>query len=98
MFRHIVMFRWSDEATADAKAAAIEGLAQLPSQIPEVRAFQFGQNAGADDNYDLGVVADFDDIDSYRRYAEHPAHVALVTDRLRPIIAARAAVQHHVDG
>lgn len=98
MFRHIVLFRWRDDAAADAKTAALEGLAALPGQIPDVRSFRFGTNAGAADNFDVGVVADFDDADAYQRYAEHPAHVALVTERLRPIIAARAAVQHRLDG
>ena len=98
MYRHVVMFRWAEDADEGAVADALAGLGELPGQVPEVRSFAVGRNAGAGDNHDVVVVVDFDDADAYRRYAEHPAHVELVTQRLRPITAARAAVQHHHEG
>jgi hypothetical protein len=99
MFRHIALFQWNEEATDERKRAALDGLAALPGQIPEVRSFRFGADAGlSNGNFDVAVVADFDDAEAYRRYAEHPAHVALLTDLIRPIITARAAVQHHMEG
>lgn len=98
MFRHVVMFRWADSATDEVRRAAHDALAALPGQVPEVRAFSFGPDAGlAEGNFDLAVVADFDDADAYRAYATHPAHVSLVTDLLRPHITERAAVQHELD-
>jgi hypothetical protein len=39
------------------------------------------------------VVADFASIDAYLAYRDHPAHQAVLADRIRPILAARAAVQ-----
>ena len=97
MYRHIVMFRWREDATEEARRAAIDGMRALPGRIDGVRAFACAENAGAAENHDVGVVVDFDDEAAYRHYAEHPAHVELVTDTLRPIIAERAAVQHHFD-
>lgn len=95
MLRHIALFRWNDQATEERRAAVMEGLAALPAQIPEVRAFRFGLDAGlVEGNFDLGVVADFDDADGYRAYASHPAHTSLVADVIRPVISERAAVQH----
>lgn len=95
MFRHIVLFRWNDQATEERRRAVVHGLAGLPAQIPQMRAFRYGLDAVlAEGNFDLGVVVDFDDADGYRAYAAHPAHTSLVADVIRPVISERAAVQH----
>ncbi len=95
MFRHVVMVKFTPEATDEQKQALREGLATMPEQIPEVRAYRFGDDAGVSaDNYDFVVVADFEGQDGFLTYWDHPAHQKLVADLLRPIVAARAAVQH----
>lgn len=95
MFRHIVLFTWTPDATPDQIDAVFEGLQGLPDAIPEIRSYTFGRDAGlADGNYDAAVVGDFDDEDGYRTYATHPVHLELIADRIKPIIAQRVAVQH----
>lgn len=95
MFRHVVMVCFTPEATDEQKQALREGLATMPEQIPEVRGYKFGPDAGlTPDNYDFVVVADFEDADGFLTYRDHPAHQKLVVDLLRPIMARRAAVQH----
>ena len=39
------------------------------------------------------VPGDFDDVEGYREYAEHPAHLAVVEEHFRPIIGERVTVQ-----
>ena len=93
--RHVVLFRWKPEADAASKGRVAEGLSELPSAIPEIRHYAFGPDAGlAEGNFDFAVVADFDDVDGYRLYAAHPAHTALIAERIRPLIADRVAVQY----
>lgn len=94
MIRHVVGLTWTVDAT-DADVAAVRAaLAELPGQIPEIRGYTFGTDLGlVDGNADFAIVADFDDVDGWRRYQRHPAHQAVLTDRIRPILAARAAVQ-----
>ena len=59
--------------------------------------YEFGPDAGlAEGNFDFVVVADFDDEAAYGRYASHPAHVALIRDRIRPFISERVAVQYRL--
>ncbi|MGH8991607.1 MAG: Dabb family protein [Acidimicrobiia bacterium] len=95
MFRHVVMVKFRDDATDEQKQALRDGLATMPEQIPEVRAYRFGDDAGlSPGNFDLVVVADFEDSDAFLTYRDHPAHQKLVADLLRPIITERAAVQH----
>jgi hypothetical protein len=95
VFRHVVMVSFTEEASEEQKQALRDGLATMPEQIPEVRAYRFGDDAGlTPDNFDFVVVADFEDQDGFLTYRDHPAHQKLVADLLRPIVARRAAVQH----
>ena len=97
MFRHVVLLRWIPDATAEQRAAVESGLATLPSLIPELRSYVFGADARVSEgNFDLAVVADFDDFDGYLAYRDQPDHVALIAERIRPILAERAAVQHEI--
>ena len=94
MLRHTVMFRWKPETTPEQVAAIEEGLAALPGVIETVRSFRFGCDAGINEgNFDFVVTADFADRDGYLVYRDHPAHLAVVVERIRPQIADRAAVQ-----
>jgi hypothetical protein len=94
VIRHVVVLTWTDHATAADVAAVHAALGALPAQVPEIRAFAFGPDLGiAEGNAQFAIVADFDDTDAWRRYQDHPAHRAVLTDRIRPITAARAAVQ-----
>jgi hypothetical protein len=95
MFRHVVMIRWTDGATEEQKQAVRDGLTRLPEDIPEIRSYRFGDDAGlTPDNFDIVVVADFDSQYDYLVYRDHPVHQKLIDDHIRPITAARAAVQH----
>jgi hypothetical protein len=94
MFRHVAMFRWKDGVTPEQIAAVAEGLFPLPAVIPEIRSFRFGPDAGlAEHNFDYAVTADFDDVEGFRAYRDHPDHRAVAREVIGPILADRAAVQ-----
>jgi hypothetical protein len=94
MFRHVVMFRWKPETTAEAVAAVADALAGLPAKIPELRAYHFGSDARINaGNYDFVVSADFDDESGYLAYRDHPEHRAVADTLIVPHITDRAAVQ-----
>lgn len=97
MLRHVVLLKFVDEATREQRQAVLDGLATLPPAIPAIRSYVFGLDVGiAEGNYDIAVVADFDDAPGYRDYAVHPAHQQFIAERIRPILAARAAVQYEI--
>jgi hypothetical protein len=97
VFRHVVLLRWVEGATPEQRAAVESGIAELPSLIPEIRSYVFGADARVNTgNFDLAIVADFDDFDSYLVYRDHPDHVSVITGRIQPILAERAAVQHEL--
>jgi hypothetical protein len=95
MFRHVVLFRWTEEATDEQKRAVPERLAALPGAIPEIKAYHVGADAGINPaNYDFAVVADFADRASFLTYRDHPAHRTVVEECITPIAAERAAAQY----
>ena len=46
MLRHVVVFRWKDGTTAAEVDAIAAALRALPGQIPELRAYDVGVDAG----------------------------------------------------
>jgi len=95
MIRHVVLFRWTPEATAEQKRRVAEELSRLPALVPSLRDYRLGANLGLNPgNFDFAVAADFDDADGYLAYRDHPAHRAIVTEFIQPIVTERAAVQY----
>lgn len=98
MLRHIALITFHPGTPASAVEALIDGLAALPEQIPSIRAYAFGRDAGlGQDNDEFAIVADFDDADGYRAYASDPAHQAVIVNLLRPIRATRHGIQFYFD-
>ncbi|HJV09191.1 MAG TPA: Dabb family protein [Acidimicrobiales bacterium] len=91
---HAALFTWkpgtSDQQVEELAAA----LATLPELIPEIRAFRLGVDAGVSVGNDrFAVVAEFDDVEAYQRYASDPRHRAMIDGLLKPILGTRHAVQ-----
>ena len=97
MLRHVVLFTFQDETTEAQKQAAADGLKALPGLIPEIRRYELGRDAGlAAGNHDFALVADFDSEADFRAYAEHPEHVKVVVELIKPVISGRVAVQYRL--
>jgi hypothetical protein len=97
MFRHVVLFTWTEEATDAQKHALAGELRKLPDLIDAIRLYHVGPDAGVNQgNCDFAVVADFDDADGYRTYRDHPAHRTVVEHHVNPIVASRSAVQYQI--
>jgi hypothetical protein len=95
MFRHVVLFTWTEDATEEQKAEVAAQLSKLPGIISELRSYTFGADAGINPgNHEFAVVADFDSVEDYLVYRDHPAHTAVIVEFIKPILASRAAVQY----
>jgi len=95
MLRHVVLFGWSEDSTAGQRERVAAELSTLPSLLPAIRSYQFGPDAGINAaSWDFAVVADFDDVDSYRSYRDDPRHRAIIDQHITPITARRASVQY----
>lgn len=97
MFRHVVLFTWTDGMTDEMEAQFAAELTALAPTLPGVRAYQAGPDVGlVEGNFDFAVVADFADADSYVAYRDHPAHRDIIARYSRPNTRSRAAVQYEI--
>lgn len=94
MIRHVVLFSWKPEATAEQVEQIATELRKMAAGIPVIKAYAFGTDAGINQgNFDFAVTADFDDEAGYLTYRDHPDHRAIVSTYITPIAAQRAAAQ-----
>ena len=94
-FRHVVMFRWAEDASPENRSAAVEALHRLVEEVADLGTLTVGVDAGlVEGNADVVVVADFPTQEAYLAYAADPRHQKVVQTYLRPIIAERVALQH----
>jgi hypothetical protein len=94
VIRHVAVFRWKPEATAEQKALVASELGRLPSIVPSIRSFVLGPDAGiSPGNADFAVTADFDDEAGFVAYRDDPTHRGIFTEHIAPITAERAALQ-----
>lgn len=97
MFRHVVLFRWVDGTTDEQRRAVEAELAALPAQIPALREYRFGHDAGVvEGNADFAIIADFDDADGFFAYRDHPAHQDVAARITRPLTRERTTVQFYL--
>lgn len=92
--RHIVLFNWNSETPADHAERTTVALAELRSKIPQIRSYQYGANLGVNPGtYDFAVTAEFDSVDDYLVYRDHPDHKAFIEKYTAPYIDTRASIQ-----
>jgi hypothetical protein len=73
MLRHVAMFKWKEGVTDEQKVAARDALAALKHQVPEVIEYTVGFNVRPNpNNWDMVLVADFEDIPALERYFANP--------------------------
>ena len=95
MIRHVVTFRWTPAATEEQKRRVAAELSRLPALVPSLRDYRIGANLGVNPGtFDFAVAADFDDVDGYLAYRDHPEHRSIVAEFIQPIVTERAAVQY----
>jgi Stress responsive A/B Barrel Domain len=74
MLRHVAMFKWRPETSQEQKDAARDALAALEGQVPSLRKMTVGHDIrrNTTTNWDMVLVADFDDVAGLEDYFAHP--------------------------
>ena len=89
MIQHIVLLKLKPDATAEQKAALLDGLIALKKKIPGIESVSGGDDnspEGKQHRFDWGFVMTFADADARDVYLPHPDHKALGQELLRPIV------------
>ena len=97
--RHVVSWKMAAEDPAE-RAEHAAGIASrleaLVGVVPEIRALSTGVNvAYPEANWDVSLVADFDDLAGLEAYQVHPAHKEVVA-YVRSVVGGRSAVDFEV--
>ncbi len=83
MFKHIVIFKFSEFAEGSSKEEntqlAKQQLEMLPNIIPQILGYEVGINSFNDPRaYDLVVVASFKSVEDFLVYRNHPDHAKVL--------------------
>lgn len=92
--RHLVLFSFRDELSAEEVSQAVARFAALPSQIPAVQAFEWGENVSPEDlnhGYTHCFLLTYADAAARDAYLVHPAHEAFV-DFIKPLLTQALVV------
>ena len=96
MIRHIVMWKFKDEAEGKTKEENMDivrnRLYSLPAIIPEIRRLEIGKDVRHTDmSADLVLITEFDTLEALEIYANHPDHM-LVSQYVRKVIYDRVVI------
>ncbi|KAF4662019.1 hypothetical protein FOL47_006423 [Perkinsus chesapeaki] len=98
MVGHMVAFKFKEGVTEEAIQKAVDGLEGMVGKIPSIRHYEVHRDIGLDParNYDLMILAKFDDENGWKDYMNHPIHLDVIKNCTGPIIIpeARASVQY----
>ncbi|MCX5842027.1 MAG: Dabb family protein [Deltaproteobacteria bacterium] len=92
MLKHIVFMKLKPEAAEADIAGLKKELGGLPAVIPEIKAFEFGQDIlHTERSWDFALVSVFDDLEAMKRYQVHPDH-QVVLKKVRAMCESIAVV------
>jgi hypothetical protein len=87
-YRHVVLFKFKDDAAPEAVREIERAFAELPGKIDTITAYEWGTNVSPE-NHDQGFthcfIVTFKDRAGLDVYLPHPAHEAFV-GKLRPLL------------
>lgn len=100
MIRHVVLFKFLDEANGKSKAENVRMIFKLAEDLknlPSVRSFEVVTNSteAAASNYDLALIGDFDDMEGLNQYSNHPKHVEFVK-AIHQVRESRACIDYEI--
>lgn len=79
MVNHVVLIKFKPDVTDEQIDDLDKSLDDLPNQIVEIQAFEFGRDLiHSDRSYDFALVSLFANLEALRRYQEHPAHLKVL--------------------
>lgn len=94
MLTHMVLISVPADAPDGAVDAIVDGLRALPEQIDAIDTYRVGRDLGlADGNATIGIIATFASPEALQTYIDHPAHQAVVHERIRAVGSTTSRLQ-----
>ena len=100
MVKHVILWKLKEELSSEekkeVKTGIKEGLDGLLGQIRGLKEIHVYTEGLASSNVDLMLDSLFEDEDSLKGYAVHPAHVAVADGKVRPFTAVRSCLDFNI--
>jgi hypothetical protein len=77
MLKHIVLAKFKPGVTPSDITQLKKSLASLPGIIPEIKGYDFGEDARPVRSFDFALVSTFEDTGALKRYIAQPDHAAV---------------------
>jgi hypothetical protein len=75
MIKHVVFMKFKKDARSEDIEFMEKELGALPGIIPEIKYYDFGRDVlHTERSYDFALVSAFDNLESMKRYINHPQH------------------------
>lgn len=95
MFQHIGVLTLVDSATDEQRSALAQALRDLVGQVPGLEKANVITDAKIrEGNADVLFAMTFDTQESWAAYGAHPAHVAVVEQHVKPVLASKVFIQN----
>lgn len=79
MIKHLVFMKFKPGVTDEQIEKLRNTLSALPGKIPEIREYSFGKDVmRSERSLDFALVSAFTDLESLKRYSEHPDHQSVL--------------------
>lgn len=88
LLRHVVLFKFKEEATEQQINDIVKAFGELPSKIDEIHSYEWGKNnspEGLSKGFEHCFFVTFKSEEDRDAYLPHPAHQAFVKE-LKPIL------------
>ena len=86
MIRHIVLFRWNEDAAPEDREKTLEAFRGLADVIPGVHDLYLGTDIARRGTFDWGLTCDFFSAEDVKAYSVHPAHKAAIEAYIKPYV------------
>lgn len=97
MIRHLVAFRFRDDAGPGERRSLIDELNTFPSHYPAMQRWALGENvSNRDDTFTHAFSVEFASQEELLAYLGSERHERFVRERFRPLVASRAIVSFEV--
>lgn len=92
MIRHVVILKLKENAPVEEIKKAVLNLKNL---IKEIKNIQTGEDIKFDPSAsDFCIIADFENIEDLKIYANHPEHIKVIQNNIKPYLIKRDAVDY----
>lgn len=100
MIKHIVMWKFKDEAEGKTKDENMEyassHLYALKDMIPELKGIEIGKDiTHGDMSFDLALITEFENVKDLNTYSCHPDHLKVV-DYIKKAIFERVTIDFEI--